>query len=579
MGIMELTKIPFFKRLRTKVIFYLVIVLALITSVLSATLYLASYRIITRNTSDSAFSIAEAAAKRLDVDKLKELKTQEDEQKESYKTMRQQLFDIRETTGAKYIYTMTKNEDGEFIYVVDGSVEEDLSHIGDTEEPIEGYEQAWSGQTYKGDKIEDQDEWGILISSYYPLKDSSGATVGFLGVDYDAESAFKGLQNLKTLVIVMPMVIVLVIGVLGAFVTSYITKPIIQVSEASNRVANNDLTVDKLNIKSKSELGVLAEAFNKMLDNIKSMHSSLQGATIQLAESSGNISNSIEELSASSEEVSKGIQDIASGADVQIQESERTYEMASSLSQKVADITIKLSLAMGNASVMKDKNDLGANAISDLSNNFSEYFKSAQEIGAKIDSLSDKSKSIESILMSINSIADQTNLLALNAAIEAARAGEHGRGFAVVAEEVRKLAEQSSSSTKEIQSIVNNIVADIANVETVLSESRGLIDGVKSSIDVSKNSFADINASVKDTIGQIEGLSTDISNVEEAKDIVLKAVENISTTMQQSVAATQEISASAEQQTASAEEISMSVQSLDEMVKSLSEMISKYKLS
>ena len=575
---MGLTKIPFFKRLKTKVICYLVIVLTLITSFLSATVYFASYGIITRNTADEAYSIAEAAAKRIDVDKLKELKTKEDEQKESYKTIRQQLFAIRETTGVKYIYTMAKSEKGEFIYIVDGSEEEDLSHIGDTDELKDGFEVALSGQPYKGNKIE-QDEWGILISSYYPLKDSSGTTVGFLGVDYDAAAAYNGLQRLKTLVIVLPIAIILVIGALGGFVVSYIVKPIMQVSEASNRVANNDLTVDKLNIKSKSELGVLAEAFNKMLDNIKSMHSSLQGATIQLAESSGSISNAIEELSASSEEVSKGIEEIASGADVQIRESERTYEMANSLSQKIADITIKLSLAMGNAGVMKDKNDVGANAISNLNNNFSEYFKSAQEIGVKIDSLSDKSKSIESILMSINSIADQTNLLALNAAIEAARAGEHGRGFAVVAEEVRKLAEQSSSSTKEIQSIVNNIVTDITNVEAVLQESRGLIDGVKSSIDVSKRSFADINTSVKDTIDQIEGLSSDINHVEEAKDVVLKAVESISTTMQQSVAATQEISASAEQQTASTEEISMSVQSLDEMVKSLSEMISKYKLS
>ena len=575
---MGLTRIPFFKRLKTKVICYVIIILALITAFLSATLYMVSYRIITNNTSEDAYNIAEAAAKRLDVDSLKELKTKEDEQKESYKTMRQQLFAIRETTGAKYIYTMAKNDKGEFIYIVDGSTEENLSHIGDTDNAKSGFELALSGQSYKGNKIE-QDEWGTLISSYYPLKDSSGATVGFLGVDYDASIAYNGLQRLKTLVILIPIAIIIVISALGAFLINYIMKPIMQISEASNRVANNDLTVDRLNIKSKSELGVLAEAFNKMLDNIKSMHSSLQGATRQLAESSGTIASSVEELSASSEEVSKGIQEIASGADVQIQESDRTYEMANGLSQKIADITIKLGLAMGNADVMKEKNDLGANAISELSSNFSEYFKSAQEIGVKIDSLSEKSKSIESILMSINSIADQTNLLALNAAIEAARAGEHGRGFAVVAEEVRKLAEQSSSSTKEIQSIVNNIVSDIANVEAVLQESRGLMDGVKSSIDVSKSSFADINASVKDTIGQIEGLSSDINHVEEAKDVVLKAVESISTTMQQSVAATQEISASAEQQTASTEEISMSVQSLDEMVKSLSEMISKYKLS
>ncbi|MDP4089975.1 MAG: methyl-accepting chemotaxis protein, partial [Bacillota bacterium] len=421
-------------------------------------------------------------------------------------------------------------------------------------------------------------EWGTLISSYYPLKDSSGTVVAFVGVDYDATSAYAGLKNIQRLSVIIPLLAVIIAGIILTLLMNYITKPILRVAGLSQRVAANDLAVEKLEVISKDEIGLLTSSFNKMVENIRAMSMSIKSTAQGLAGSSQSIAATIEELSASSEEMSRSIQEIADGADRQLQEGERAYEANKGLDEKLEEISTKLDISLENANSMKEKNILGTKAVEELGDSFNKYMDSAQEVSAKVEKLSERSRSIESILESINSIAEQTNLLALNAAIEAARAGEQGRGFAVVAEEVRKLAEESSSSTKEIRKIIDDIVREVSEVEHVLSTSSSLIDGVKNSVEVSESSFINISSSVEVTINQLQMLNRDMKEIGAARDKVIGAIENISETLHQSVSATEEISASAQEQSASTVEISASIQGLDDMVQSLNELVSKYKL-
>jgi methyl-accepting chemotaxis protein len=571
-------QVPFRKRLRTRVLLFSLGALVLFITLFSSALYFISYNMVTKSTGNKALKIAEAAAKRINVDDFKTLQTVEDEKKDTYVKVQEQLSYIRELTGSKYVYTMRKSEKGEFVYVVDGSSPEDLSHIGDVEEPSTDYEKVLAGNIYVGDEIENQGEWGILISAYYPLKDSNNTVVGFVGVDYDASDVYASLREFRTLCIVIPFVFIVIISLIIIIMVNSMVKPLILIADTGKRVANNDLTVAKLKVKDSSEIGVLIDAFNRMVDNIRFMTGKIQDTTAELTKSSQLITTSIEQVTISSEEITKNVQEIAFNSSNEAQESRATYEITNALSQKIEDIAHKLNTTLDNANEMKEKNEIGMKAISDLGSSFKEYAQHALKVVEKIDSLSEKSKFIGSILESINSIAVQTNLLALNAAIEAARAGEYGKGFTVVAEEVRKLAEQSSLSTKEIQSIVNGLMEDILSVGSTLNTTRNLLRNVQSSIGISNESFQVTKVSVDNTMHQIRLLDNDLKEVEGAKDNVMTSIGNITYAIEQSAASIQEISGSTEEQSAAMEEITSTIEGLDERINDLSDLVNEYKL-
>jgi methyl-accepting chemotaxis protein len=404
-----------------------------------------------------------------------------------------------------------------------------------------------------------------------------------------------------------------------------------EMSHAAEMIADGNLTASVTPV---SERDVLGRAFEKMIRNLreqmeqinqsaltlKTASDQLSGASMQAGQATSQIAVTVQQIAQGInqqndaitnttrpvEQMVQTIDGVARGAQDQARSIARTTDLTHQLTTAIKQVASNAQAVSEGSKVASQAAAEGRSTIDHTINGMEMIKNKVNLSSVKMTEMDQRSNQIGMIVETIEDIASQTNLLALNAAIEAARAGEHGKGFAVVADEVRKLAERSSLSTREIGSLVKSIQVTVNEAVAAMQESAQEVENGVLNVNQAGKALLNIMSTIETVTHQAQQAAEaaqlmDISagNMTQAVESVsavieentaateemaagsseiTSAIENIASISEENSAAVEEVSASAEEMSAQVEEVSASAQSLADMANELEAIVARFTL-
>lgn len=281
--------------------------------------------------------------------------------------------------------------------------------------------------------------------------------------------------------------------------------------------SDGDLTV-RANVDA-SEIGIVGDFFNSIIESLRDIVAQVQVAAIQVNESVSMNTSSIVTL--------------ADDATAQAEQVEQSLQFVEELTQAAQEVANNAQQAAAIAQTASETAVNGGETMDQTVASIDQLRETVAETAKKVKRLGESSQQISKAVSLINQIALQTNLLAINASIEAARAGEEGRGFAVVAEEVGALASQSATATKEIEQIVETIQLETAEVVNAMEVgTTQVVEGTRMVQDTKQSlgQIVAVSQQIADLVQTISGSTTSQTAKAEMLSQLVKNVAKVSET-------------------------------------------------
>ncbi|HQI79992.1 MAG TPA: methyl-accepting chemotaxis protein [Deltaproteobacteria bacterium] len=336
--------------------------------------------------------------------------------------------------------------------------------------------------------------------------------------------ALASVRSLQLEMLIFAIITAIIVAVVGMVFAGRIARRARDISAGMMDIAQGEADLSKrLPVLSTDEVGEIASWFNTFVANLEEVITRVKHASLHVDTATQEVAAGAQGLSQATQEQASAIEEVAATIEEMTSSIKHNAENASDGRQKATEM-VRMAGASGEA---------------------------AQELVRGMSEISDASKKIGDIIVTVNEVAFQTNLLALNAAVEAARAGEHGKGFAVVAEEVRALAQRSAEASRQIKALIEDTVNKIAAGDTMVKKSG--------------ESLEQIIRHIQDLSQVMEEIAAASSEQASGVDELNRAIAQIDTTTQQNASTVEELASTSD--------------NLSNEAKDLAETVARFKVS
>ncbi|WP_342536228.1 methyl-accepting chemotaxis protein [Sporosarcina sp. FSL K6-3508] len=364
-------------------------------------------------------------------------------------------------------------------------------------------------------------------------------------VDFNA-----GAKNVLWYTLISVVISVIVGIALFSIFSGRLTSYIKNIRLITAEIAEGKLTGLDIPIRSRDELGHLAENVNEMKNSLNEMVGHTRLSSERMKESSETLSAITEETTASADEIHSAINEVSSGAVMQAEEAEVAITKVDHLSALISNATEQYEHVVKEMHNINGLQNSGMEKAVNLEENSQTFNVVIHDLQGNFSQLMSRMNEIQTIVQTISSISEQTNLLALNASIEAARAGEHGKGFAVVANEVRQLSEDTNEATTRVRDLLVHIRKDTTSAENQMKYTLDLSSNQTDTIQETKSAFEQLSDSINNITNLLRTMENDMNNMDENRQSVVQAINQIASVAAESAAATEEVNASIDEQKA-----------------------------
>ena len=302
----------------------------------------------------------------------------------------------------------------------------------------------------------------------------------------------------------------------------------------------NDVRKEARFARLRDEAGNIMHAVLKLRGELTGVVADLKTQSKALFTQSDSLSESAANTMTNMKDTDRAVDEMANGATMLAQETQSASESVVEIGNMIDEVNDNSEALAKDADDMKELGENAENILKQLIDGQHEMVEHIGVVSDKTHEANQAAEKIAEVVSLITEIASQTNLLSLNASIEAARAGDAGRGFAVVAENIKQLAEQTTSSAADIQDIIHDLETKVEKTDAVNKIVNKQSEDMKKTADI-------LNQVIKGIIGlidRIDGIATSVANMDKSKEKVVDVIQNLSSVSQENAASTEETSAS-----------------------------------